>query len=141
MEVALVQDRSAGVARGCGCCIYCYIGAPLNCHRVRGEAEPAMGLETVAISMPMTPERCRWAGEQMAGFLKLSGLLEALGVGEEFHVGLGKYLFSIGLQGLLQQLVENAEIERRRLAEEGNREFDEVFGGGRIDQLDTEREC
>lgn len=127
--MALEQERLAAPVVGCGRCVYCYLGATLNCHRVRGGEAPAAGLETVVLSVPIDPERFENAADEVMQFLKLGGFAELVGVGADFRLRLGRSLFAITLKGLLQQLVDNSERERRRLDEEVNREFDEVFGG------------
>jgi hypothetical protein len=140
--MALGAETGRGVlaVTGCGSCIYCYLGAPLNCHVNRGVEETGAGMEQVMLAIDVDAERCESVSDEVVDFLRLNDFFNALGVDPEFRLRLGKFILSVGMRAFMEQLVANAERSQRRLAEDGNREFNRVFGGETIVELEAARE-
>lgn len=137
MAVSAETERDVLAVTGCGSCIYCYLGAPLNCHLNRGGEESGVGMEQVMLAIDVDADRCESVSDEVVDFLRLNDFFDALGVAPDFRLRFGKFVLSVGMRAFMEQLVVNAERSQRRLADEGNREFNQVFGGETIVELEA----
>src|SRR2546421_11005225 len=101
--------RDVPTVTGCGSCVYCLLGASLNCHVNRGGREPGVGLEQVMLTIAVDAERCESVSDDIINFLRLNDFFDAMGVDPEFRLRFGKYVLSVGMRAFLEQLVVNAE--------------------------------
>lgn len=138
MQMALVQEKTeAPPVAGCGVCIYCFFGAPLNCHLNRGTEEPEVGLDQVIMNVRVDADQCIKAGEKFLVAVGLDGFVGSAGLGDEFKLACGRYVVGIGLETLMEQVALN--VERLRLERKGecDREFKQAFGGDDTVELDA----
>jgi len=140
MAVSTNTKMNVLAMTGCGSCIYCYLGAPLNCHVNRGGEESRVGTEQVMLAIDVDAERCESVSDEVVDFLRLNDFFNALGVDSGFRLCFGKFVLSVGMRVLMEQLVANAERSQRRMADENNRDFNRAFGGETIVELDAARE-